>query len=70
MGVIVCMVVSMIVLVVVIMGVLRRGPGALLGHNGGEAGRFIGQGEQRISFGTGELAAALFTGKKHDETAG
>jgi hypothetical protein len=36
----------------------------------GQAGRFIGEGQQRVALGAGELSPALFPHKECDETAG
>jgi hypothetical protein len=47
----------MIVMVVIVTG-------------GGQKGRLISQGQQRIALGAGKAATAVFPGEKRDETAG
>jgi len=51
----------MVVLVLVRMNLIRR--------RSFDAGRFIGQRKERVALGAGELAAALFSREKSDETA-
>lgn len=57
----VLMFVVMFMLIMVVIGGRRRA---------GQAGRFIGEREQRIPLGAGEPLTALFAGKQPDENAG